>query len=225
LPPLADGVRAAAELALTWLAAPDPRPAAPVDAIVGFGVFDLGLARFCGELLLAGLAPRIVFTGGIGAGTGSLGGPEADMWRAELRRVYPQIGDDRVVLENRSTNTAENIGFTAALLARDHPSLAFGTGIRSAVFTASPSRLRRVRLTWRQLQPAIQAAGLVPPHTLDGERALYAHHGTDYLAHLAGELDRIRDYPARGWIAPEALPAEISAARAVLRAAAPPSRT
>lgn len=217
---LSSAVLAAARRTLAYLAATDPLPTQPVDAIIGFGVFDLSLPRFCGELHLRGHAPCLVFTGGLGAGTGTLGGPEADVWRAELRRAYPQISDATVVLENRSTNTAENIRFTADLLAREHPSLALGLGLRSALIVASPSRLRRVQLTLRHLHPTVRTFRALPPVDFDREAALYAENGVDFVAHLTGELDRLVDYPGRGWIAAEPLPPEIAAAHAVLRAAA-----
>jgi uncharacterized SAM-binding protein YcdF (DUF218 family) len=210
-----------AELVFAYLAATDPRPAAPVDAIVGFGTFDLGLARFCGDLQFRGFGPLIIFTGGIGAGTADLGQPEADAWRAELRRSHPAITDEQVILENRSTNTAENIGFTAELLARLHPGRALGLGVRTVIGVASPSRLRRVALTWRKLQPAVPLLRQRPPTaTYTTERALYETKGFDYDAHLCGELDRIVDYSERGWIATEMLPEEILVARARLKTAA-----
>lgn len=209
--------RDAAATALAYLAETDPLPAAPLDAIVGFGVFDLRLPRFCAELLLRGVAPRLVFTGGIGAGTGELGGPEADVWRTEVRRAYPQITDDQIVLENRSTNTAENIAFTAALLRARSPALAFGAGLRRVGIVASPSRLRRVRLTMAKLLPEVATVRLLPTADFEVERALYTRNGVDYLDHLAGELDRIVEYPARGWIVAEPLPAGIEACRAILR--------
>ncbi len=217
--PLDPETRAAAEAALAYLAATDPAPATPVDAIIGFGVFDLRLPSFCGDLFRAGTAPRLIFTGGIGAGTGQLGQPEADAWRDTLRRTHPEINDTAVILENRSTNTAENIAFTAALLAREHPALAFGAGVRTAIIVTSPSRLRRVRLTLRHVQPDLHVTGLLPPHTLASEAQLYSDNGFNYLDHLRGELDRIVEYPARGWIAAEPLPPEITAVRAKLRRA------
>ncbi len=208
-----------AELIYAYLAATDPLPTEPVDAIVGFGTFDLSLPRFCGDLHLRGCAPLIIFTGGIGAGTADLGQPEADAWRGELRRSHPTIADARVILENRSTNTAENIGFTAELLAGQHPGRELGVGVCSVIGVASPSRLRRVALTWRKLQPAIPLVRQRPPEaTYASERTLYAAKGFDYAAHLCGELDRIVDYAQRGWIATEALPADISGALARLRA-------
>ncbi len=212
---------AAARRVLAYLATTDDVPAAPCDAIMGFGVFDLRLPVFCGELHTRGLAPRIIFTGGLGAGTGRLGRPEADAWRAALRGRYPDIGDDRVILENRSTNTAENIAFTAELLARAHPDLTFGKGLRRLVVVASPSRLRRVALTLRQVQPELTLFRQLPAVSLEAEWAAYGLQGLDYVAHLAGELDRIVEYPARGWIVAEPLPPEIAAAHVVLRAVAP----
>src|SRR4051812_33676776 len=91
LKPLPAGVEAAAKRVLDYLAASDPLPTseAPADAIMGFGLFDLALPRFCGDLFAQARAQRIIFSGGIGVGTGNLVGAEADAWRAELRRSHP----------------------------------------------------------------------------------------------------------------------------------------
>ena len=217
---LSDKVRGAALKVFSYLAAVDRLPEHAVDAIIGFGVFDLALPRYCADLHAAGKAPRIVFTGGVGAGTGDLGGAEADVWRAETRRSHPTIPDDVFILENRSTNTAENIEYTSQLLAHQSPDLAFGHGIKSALIVASPSRLRRVRLTMWKLQPAVKVWRTSPATNFDRERALYARQGLDYLVHLVGDVDRIGRYPAQGWIAAEPLPADVLAAADVLRATA-----
>jgi uncharacterized SAM-binding protein YcdF (DUF218 family) len=214
---LPTAVRTAAEHVLAYLAEVDSAPPSPVDAVIGFGVFDLTLPVFCAELFSRGLARQILFTGGIGAGTGNLGGAEADVWRQEVRRTHPHLPEHAFILENRSTNTSENIQFTAELLKTRHPALGFGSGIRSAIIVASPSRLRRVRLTMQKLQPAVQVVRMLPNVEFAAEHALYASHGVDYLSHLIGELDRLANYPARGWIAPEALPSDICDAGNVLR--------
>ncbi len=210
-------VCAAARRVLAYLSETDAPPAQPVDAIIGFGVFDLSLPQFCAELFARGMARRIVFTGGFGAGTGDLGGAEAEVWRAEVLRTHPNTPDRAFVIENRSSNTAENINYTAELLEQRHPEFRFGAGLNSAIVVASPSRLRRVRLTMWKLQPAVRIVRLLPPVDLAREQALYARQGVDYLTHLIGELDRITTYPARGWIAPEPLPPEITAAGDTLR--------
>lgn len=215
------GLRDAAEAVLAYLSEVDQAPTAPVDAVIGFGVFDLRLPRFCADLARRGMARHVIFTGGIGAGTGSLGGPEANVWRGAVRDTHPELGDERFILENRSTNTAENILFTAEQLLRERPALAFGSGIRSALIVASPSRLRRVRLTMLKLQPAVSVTRLLPTVDFDAERSLYEHQGVPYLAHLIGEVDRLMTYPGRGWIAPEPVPAAILSAAAVLRDSEP----
>jgi uncharacterized SAM-binding protein YcdF (DUF218 family) len=200
-----------------YLSTEDSLGTGPYDAIVGFGMFDVSLARFCGDLFQARLAPRIVFTGGIGAGTGNLGGPEAEVWREELRRSHPAIPDAAVILESRSTNTGENVAFTTALLERDYPDLAFGRGLRRIIVVASPTRLRRVWLTLRRQHPDLALTRRLPSGTsLETDRALYQAQGIDYVAHLVGELDRIEQYPARGFILPEALPVEVQLARQAL---------
>jgi uncharacterized SAM-binding protein YcdF (DUF218 family) len=210
-------VLSAAREVFAYLSATEPLPAEPVDAIIGFGMFDLRLPVFCGKIQAQGHAPRIIFTGGIGAGTGDLGQPEADAWRDALFHAYPDFPHDHLIVENRSTNTAENIAYTAALLERDHPTLVFGRGLQTALVVASPSRMRRVKLTLQHLQPALRVIRCLPRTTsFDREHALYTAQGQDYLAHLAGELDRIVSYPARGWIAAEPLPDAIAAAHATL---------
>jgi uncharacterized SAM-binding protein YcdF (DUF218 family) len=212
-------IRGAGERVLRYLAETDPTPTEPADAVIGFGVFDLRLPQFCADLFSRGHARRIVFTGGIGGGTGDLGGPEADVWRADVLRTHPDIPDHAFIIENGSTNTAENIAFTAELLAKEHPGLTFGTGTKTAIIVASPSRLRRVRLTMAKLQPAVRVTRLLPRVTFENELSLYIGQGVDYLAHLIGELDRIATYPSRGWIVAEPIPADVLAAGEVLRRA------
>lgn len=218
-------IDAAARRVLAYLAETDPLPAVPVDAVIGFGVFDLTLPQFCAELYLAGHARRIVFTGGVGAGTGDLGGPEADVWHATVRHTHPTVPADAFIVENRSRNTAENIRFTAELLASGHPELAFGRGLKTALLVASPSRLRRVRLTMLQLVPTVTTARVLPSVDFDRERDLYTRQGVGYIEHLIGELDRLVAYPARGWIAPEPLPNDIRAAGEVLKETLAASQT
>jgi hypothetical protein len=215
----AQSTHASAQRVFDYLAATDALPAAACDAVLGFGVFDLKLPRYCGDLYAAGRAKRIIFTGGVGAGSADLGQPEADAWCAELLRVHPAIPRDHIILENRSTNTGENVRYTAELLAQQHPGLAFGHGIQTVIVVAAPSRLRRVRLTLQWLQPRLRVMGQHPGFGFTAEQALYASKGLDLIDHLSGELDRMVAYAARGWILPEPLPAPVAAAHHILKQA------
>lgn len=216
-PPEDKKILESARSVFTYLAERDALPVEPCDAVFGFGVFDLRLPNFCGELYAASRARRIIFTGGVGAGSADLGQPEADAWFAALMQAYPHIPREHIILENRSTNTGENVRFTAELLARQHPPLMFGKGIRAVIAVAAPSRLRRVRLTLQQLYPTLRVIGQHHGPSFEAELALYAGKGLDLVGHLVGELDRIVDYAVRGWLRPEPFPPWVAAAHSELK--------
>ncbi len=210
-------VTAATEI-FDWLRAAD-EVSAQVDAVIGFGHFDLRIPDACGRWASSGIAQRIIFTGGIGAGTANLPGPEADVFRAELERRYPKIDASRCVTENRSTNTAENIQLTRTVLDKLGPAWALGTGIKSALLIAHPARLRRVRQTWALLAPDVPAWAIAPATDYATDDRLHRENGSSLLTQVVGELQRLLEYPGKGWIAPIALPDSIhqrySEARAV----------
>ena len=85
------------------------------DVIVGFGNFNMGIAKRAAELYLHRYAPKILFTGGLGRNTeGLLPEPEA----VRFARVAMECGvpEGDILIEDKSTNTAENILFTRRLL-------------------------------------------------------------------------------------------------------------
>ena len=85
------------------------------DVIVGFGNFNTNIARRAAELYLQGLAPVVLFTGGLGRNTeGLLPEPEA----VRFARVAMECGvpEMAILMEPDSTNTAENILFTRRML-------------------------------------------------------------------------------------------------------------
>jgi len=209
-------IEAAERTLFDWLALRDPLPASPCDAVIGFGHFDLSIPRHCADLAQRGAAKRIVFTGGIGAGTADLGRPEADAFAAELAIRHPDLAR-QVVVENRSTNTAENIRFTRELLSNCTPPLALGGAIRSLLLVGTPCRMRRVALTWQKLVPEIPAWSSPPPADYESLSALYASKGETIRDQLLGEFDRIRDYPARGWIVPTEIPPAIAECAHLIR--------
>ena len=90
----------------------EPRKA---DCIVGFGNFNTDIARRAAQLYLEGYAPKVLFTGGLGRNTeGLLPEPEA----VRFAKVAMECGvpAEDILLEDKSTNTKENIEFTRRLL-------------------------------------------------------------------------------------------------------------
>ena len=85
------------------------------DVIVGFGNFNTDIARRAAQLYLDGYAPKVLFTGGLGRNTeGLLPEPEAHRFARVAMECGVPAAD--ILLEDRSTNTKENIDFTRQLL-------------------------------------------------------------------------------------------------------------
>lgn len=88
------------------------------DCIVGFGNFNTNIARRAAELYLAGYAPKILFTGGLGRNTeGLLPEPEAVRFAKVAMECGVPEGD--ILIEDKSRNTKENILFMKEMLAEN----------------------------------------------------------------------------------------------------------
>lgn len=187
----------------------------PADTVIGFGHFDLRIARHCGDLFRQGRAKRIIFTGGLGAGSADLSQPEAKAFAAELARTHPEIPTTQILLESTSTNTGENVQNTLQAAAeRNWP-------LDRVILVATPFRQRRVMQTWRQRAPRSQGQSSPPSSSLDIDIALFATKNEVLLHQLPGELDRLTLYASRGWIAPVPIPDDVHQAAITLRSDCP----
>lgn len=210
-------VNEAAQRLHAYLAVRDPLPEAPADAAIGFGHFDLGIPRRCAELVRAGRANRIIFTGGVGAGSGNFTRPEAVEFVEELRRAAPETIPAIACIEEKSTNTGENVLFTREKLAQQCPDLVPGRGLRSLLVVATPARQRRTALTLQRHWPEVQLVNAPPLASFDEMAALYAQMREDWHAQLTGEIDRLLAYPAKGFIPPVEVPEEVLEAAGILK--------
>ena len=88
----------------------------PADAIMVLCSHDTRVAERGAELFLQGMAPLLIFSGGLGTITRHLmTTPEAEVFAAIAERAG--VPRDRMLVESRSTNTGENVAFTRQLLA------------------------------------------------------------------------------------------------------------
>lgn len=215
-----DTVRfAAANLVYEHLALTLPAQADQVaDAVIGFGHFDQRIAEKCVQIRNLGLAGFIIFTGGVGAGSADLNQPEADAFLASALRLAPDLPSEEVLVENRSTNTGDNVRFTATLLRETRPELAFGTGIRSVILVATPFRMRRVWLTFRAIFGDLQTRCMPPESDLAADCALFQSKGQELISQLPGEIERLLNYPVKGWILAEDIPSSVIEASRVIAA-------
>ena len=90
-------------------------PLEKADMILVLGSNDTRVAEHGAGLWLQGYAPYILFSGGFGRLTESMfHKPEAEIFADMAQKMG--VPQEKILIENRSTNTGENIDFTRELL-------------------------------------------------------------------------------------------------------------
>jgi hypothetical protein len=200
-----------AELLFDYLCMRDPF-AGNADIIIGFGHFDEKIPIRCAQLFLAGKSKKILFTGGRGSGTSDLPASEASFFLEVVKNHYPGVHRNVVVIEEKSTNTAENLLFSERALRDLAIPLVFGKNLNRALIVANAYRQKRVWLTCAHIFPGVEFVNSPPETTYENERALFDRKGLDYVQCLTGEIERIVQYGKRGYIARVIIPDPVSRA-------------
>ena len=177
----------------------EPKPA---DCIVGFGNFNDDIARRAAELYHQGFAPWVLFTGGLGRNTqGLLAEPEA----AIFARVAMECGvpRERIILENRSANTAENIRFTRQLLQER------GLPHRKILGVHQPFMERRITAAMGVYWPEAQFCVTSPLVSIPAYLQRASQQGLTQEAAISvivGDFQRMELYAQKGWQLPQQIP-------------------
>jgi len=182
------------------------------DIIIGFGHFDEKIPIRCAQLLLAGKSKKILFTGGRGSGTADLPASEASFFLEVVKNHYPGVHRNAVIIEEKSTNTAENLLFSERALRDLAVPLVFGKNLNRALIVANAYRQRRVWLTCAHIFPGVEFVNSPPETTYENERDLFARKGLDYVQCLTGEVERIAFYGKKGFIKKVMIPDPVSRA-------------
>jgi uncharacterized SAM-binding protein YcdF (DUF218 family) len=168
------------------------------DCIFVLGSHDLRVAERGAQLWLDGWAPWLLLSGGLGNLTRHIWDePEAD----QFARIAQQMGvpADCILIENRSTNTGENILFSRELLA------ARGLDPHSFLLVQKPYMERRSFATFRKRWPEKDLIVTSPRIPLleypNAEISL-----DDVLHIMVGDFQRILLYPAKGFQIPQDVP-------------------
>jgi uncharacterized SAM-binding protein YcdF (DUF218 family) len=178
---------------------------AKADAILVLCSHDTVVAERGARLFLDGWSPLIIFSGGLGMITKDLWtDPEAN--RFARIAIGMGVPEDRILIENRSTNTGENVQFTRDMLA------AKGLDPASFILVQKPYMERRTFATFNKVWPGKVAMVTSPQLSLDEYLARYSHESLspdDVISIMVGDLQRIREYPARGFQIPQYIPDDV----------------
>jgi uncharacterized SAM-binding protein YcdF (DUF218 family) len=179
-------------------------PIEKADAILVLGSHDLRVAERGAQLFLEHWAPLLIFSGGLGNLTrGVWNQPEADRF-AEIA-VRMGVPREAILIENRSTNTGENVQFTKALLAK------LQLDPQKFILVQKPYMERRTFATFRKVWPEKQMLVTSPQISLE-DYPTQEISQREVIGIMVGDLQRIRLYPAKGFQIPQEIPPDVWAA-------------
>ena len=178
------------------------------DLIWALGSLDLRVADRVAELWHEGMAPLIVMSGGLGNFTEEIfDKPEADLF-AE-RAMELGVPEEAILIENRSTNTGENVQFTRKLLEGR------GISVSRVIAVQKPNMERRTFATISRQWEGLEVKVTSPQ--LSMEKYCNEVVPKEMLIHImVGDLQRIMKYPELGYSAEQEIPDEVREAFEIL---------
>jgi uncharacterized SAM-binding protein YcdF (DUF218 family) len=175
------------------------------DAILVLCSHDKKVAETGAQLFLEGWAPLLIFAGGLGAITrGMWSEPEADQF-AKIA-IAKGVPSTKILIENRSTNTGENILFTKQLLTEKQ------INPQKFILVQKPYMERRSFATFRKVWPEKEVLVTSPQVSFDDYLGRYANEvlsEDDVINIMVGDLQRIKLYPEKGFQIHQEVPHEV----------------
>jgi uncharacterized SAM-binding protein YcdF (DUF218 family) len=171
------------------------------DCILVLGSHDTRVAEHAAELYLQGWAPMIIFSGGLGNFTKDMWTEtEADLFAGIAKKMG--VPGENILIENKSTNTGENIRFTQQLLAQKN------LDMTTFIVVQKPYMERRSYATFKKHWPDKKLIVTSPQISFDGyptedipmERVINI---------MAGDLQRIKFYPEKGFQIFQEIPPDV----------------
>ena len=174
------------------------------DCILALGSRDTRVAERAADLYLTGWAPYTLFSGGFGDTTKiSFTKPEAEVF-ADVA-VKKGVPIEKIIIENKSSNTGENIIFSKNLVEEK------GYDFNSFILVQKPYMERRAYVTFKKQWPEKDCIVTSPQMTyeeyindisspIDKEKTING---------LVGDLQRIKIYPEKGYSIEQEIPLNV----------------
>lgn len=171
------------------------------DCILVLGSHDLRIAEYGAKLFLENWAPLIIFSGGLGHLTKEIWNePEADQFaRIAINMGVPK---EKIIIENKSTNTGENIKFTRELLKEKN------IDPKKFIVVQKPYMERRSYATFKKVWPEKEFVVTSPPISFE-DYPDKLRTKEDVIGIMAGDLQRIKLYAEKGFQIPQEIPNDV----------------
>lgn len=178
----------------------------PADLIFGLGSHDIRVAERAAELYLGKYAPKVIFSGGFGRLTeGDWDKAEADTFAEVAIRMG--VPPEDVLIENRATNTGENISLGYETLKAHH------IFPKKIILVQKPYMERRTYATFMKQWPG-EAVEIVEIMVTSPQIPL-EEYSTDpifrekFINAMVGDTQRIKLYEERGFQIPQEMPDDV----------------
>ena len=171
------------------------------DCIFVLGSHDTRVAERGAELFLAGWAPLLIFSGGLGRLTDGLWEEtEAD----KFSRIAVQMGVPKtaILVENKSTNTGENILFTQRLLEQN------GLYPDSFIVVQKPYMGRRSFATFKKVWPGKDIIVTSPQISFEDYPTVDMPLDK-VISIMVGDLQRIKLYAEKNFQIAQHIPGDV----------------
>lgn len=169
-----------------------------MEGIFGLGTWDTRVAERSAQLYLDGYGDYIVFSGGVEICSG---GRTVGLEAEYFAKIAQQMGvpPDKILVEDKATNTGENICFTHNLLRGR------GRRPRSLILVHKPYMERRTYATFKQQWPDPNCDVVVTSPEVPFDE--YCAPNQELRIHnLVGAMQRLLEYPKLGFQIEQAVP-------------------
>lgn len=179
----------------------------PADVIIGHGCLDTRVAERSAQLMIDGYGKLLVFTGGLGKVTKHVNKlSETETFRDIA--VSMGVDQSKILLEKESTYTVQNIENTLKVFAEKeiHPT--------SIIAVTKPYMERRLYATYMKQWPHAEELDIMvtSPHLTYEEHMNDTISQDTFINVMVGDLQRIKEFPARGFQIEQAIPDDVWAA-------------
>lgn len=173
----------------------------PCEVAIGLGSHDLGVAEYAAELYHRGLFPLVVFSGATSPTTRARF-PRGEAIHYREHALSLGVPAEAIAVETEAGNTGANITLSRALLS--------GLGIMpsSVLLISKPYMERRAYATTRLVWPEVDPICTSEPLKFDA----YLESIGDprlVLDMLVGDLQRVIEYPKKGFAIEQDVPESV----------------
>jgi len=179
------------------------QPLQKADAIFVLCSTDTRGARLAADLYIKGYAGWVVVSGGFGTlSKDKFGIPEAQLFARIIEKAGVPL--ERIIIEDKSTNTGENIRFTYDLLKK------LGKIFTSLILVQKPYMERRTYATFKKQWPDSSTRISITSIPVKYEDYFNESLPKDLVINvMTGDLQRIKEYPGVGFQIEQDIPDKV----------------